>query len=328
MSWRALALGAAIGFVVAFFPSCGQKQPARCLRSNCSGCCDDKLGCQAGTTPAACGVGALTCQVCGANQSCVDGACRSGSGGGGGGSDGGTDGGGGDCSPSTCASGCCQTGQCKPGNQFTACGTGGTTCIQCLSGYSCQQNQCSNAVCATCSDALGTCQPGNTAQFCGNDGGSCVNCPIPQTCQNGTCVGGACSAATCASGCCDPGTNTCVEVASMNDAQCGTGTGGDNCLACQGQELCTAGVCYFDGGSGGGGGGAGGGAGGGGTMSLCGPGGIDPCTTGCCSELIPGSGFFMCTDPPDDLSCGIGGAVCTNCFLQMKTCNVTTGACQ
>ena len=79
---RAIALGAALGFVVAVVPSCGAKPATtKCNRNTCAGCCDEMGACFSGVSPEACGVDGITCLVCKTGQSCGAGACRNGSGG-------------------------------------------------------------------------------------------------------------------------------------------------------------------------------------------------------------------------------------------------------
>ncbi|MBL8936550.1 MAG: hypothetical protein JNM69_18475 [Archangium sp.] len=63
------ALGFLVGAAVAVAPSCGG---GACNAMNCAnGCCDSTGKCQAGTTPAACGKGGVTCGACAPGQACT-----------------------------------------------------------------------------------------------------------------------------------------------------------------------------------------------------------------------------------------------------------------
>lgn len=296
---QAVFLGVTVGLMAAVVPACGGTRVSRCLTSNCDGCCDENLGCLPGDEVLACGSGAVTCQKCSAGQSCVDGVCRLG---------GLSADGGGTCSPATC-SGCCDaTGACVAGNLPTACGGGGLSCNTCQAGESCQAGACSAALCNGCVDALGNCLSGNTALACGKEGSVCVACSFDQACENGACVGGGCNATNCADGCCSG--DTCVRD-QPNDTQCGSG--GAQCVGCESPSVCQAdGTCSDAGVT----------DGGtniefpldGGFPKLCGPGGADPCLTGCCLPLAPG--LDVCVQPGNPLAtgqCGINGSVCKRC---------------
>ncbi|MBI3184459.1 MAG: hypothetical protein HYZ28_20175 [Myxococcales bacterium] len=95
------------------------------------------------------------------------------------------------------------------------------------------------------------------------------------------------------------------------DVQCGKG--GASCVSCQGQETCQDGVCYFDGGSSGGDGGFNLDGG----FGLCGP---STCPLGCC--LLG----MICQSPSSNDYCGLNGAECDFCTLQVKLC--VAGQCQ
>lgn len=73
----------------------------------------------------------------------VTGGGMAGGGSAGGSSAGGSAGGGSaGCSASSCASGCCLNGTCQPGTQPLACGTGGITCVTCMTNEACNSQAC------------------------------------------------------------------------------------------------------------------------------------------------------------------------------------------
>src|SRR6516164_1959880 len=124
MKFRALALGAAIGFVAALVPSC---QKTACGPSNCAGCCDSTGACV--KTPnngnnTTCGASGNACIDCTKTTMTCNSQCKCASGGTGGGAGGG--GGSGSCSPSNCT-GCCAGNTCIPLTAETAtnCGKSG-----------------------------------------------------------------------------------------------------------------------------------------------------------------------------------------------------------
>lgn len=142
-AYKAFGLGAALGLVVAFAPSCGGSSLS-CDASNCSaGCCQNGL-CLAGTAVNSCGKAGAACGVCAAGQGCTNQACGSSFTGGGQG--GGSGGGGGTampCNAATCASGCCSSAtSCETGATAAACGTGGASCTACTSSQSCTAKAC------------------------------------------------------------------------------------------------------------------------------------------------------------------------------------------
>ncbi len=298
---RALALIALIGFVFALVPSCGPTQKARCTRANCNGCCDSETGlCFNGTSPEACGVGAVSCQVCASGQACVDGQCRTLVGGGGDGGSGADAG----CGPSSCA-GCCQNGECKAGNLSSACGKNGSACATCEANQTCQQGTCSSSTCAGCLDAVGNCLSGDSPNACGKNGSVCQSCFTGQSCVDGACTGGQCGPQTCPDGCCAG--NTCIKP--VTKAQCGAN--GSSCVSCQGQEECVNGACYFDGGTGNDGG------------FPFPDGGCTNCQQGCCV----GPACIPHADQDPIFLCGTGGQACVSCINQGKlSCN--NGVCQ
>ena len=303
---RAFALGSAVGLALALAASCGPVQRARCMPSNCNGCCDENGECRSGAEDEACGELGATCDVCDtATQVCADGACRGLATLPDGGSNNDHDGGAvNDCSPSTCANGCCDsTGHCNTSGTSANCGTGGGLCSQCTSGQMCLNGMCS-AQCNGCLDAAGNCQTGNLETACGSNGNVCSSCFSGQACQNGQCVNTSCSASNC-DGCCDG--NTCITT--PTDAQCGIG--GQACMSCQGGATCQSGTCQ--------GGNNSGDDGGIGFPDA----GFDCIFSG--QGCIDFSG--TCHPGTTDDACGSGGGLCTPCITFLgESC--VNGSCQ
>lgn len=147
LSFKAFALGAALGLVLAVAPSCGSAA-GTCGPDNCSsGCCSSNV-CLSGNIAAQCGKGGAQCSACAAGQSCATGSCGStftgGGQGGGGGVGGGSGGGGGSttCGPSNCQTGCCFRNSCFTGRAVDACGTAGIECKVCLANDVCTTGAC------------------------------------------------------------------------------------------------------------------------------------------------------------------------------------------
>lgn len=139
MNYRALALGAFVGFLVALSPSCGGD--TECGPANCNGCCSAENECVDSATQTAltCGNGGNSCVACTGAETCEAGACKAPTNVG---TDAGDGGGGncgnkcenqdGTCSNITCTSGCCGftssgAAQCKGGADINACGRGSAT---------------------------------------------------------------------------------------------------------------------------------------------------------------------------------------------------------
>jgi len=283
---RAIALGAALGFVAALVPSCGSTKPTpKCNRNTCAGCCDDTGNCFSGVSPEACGVDGVTCLVCKTGQSCNAGACRlSGGDGGTGGGTGGTGGTGG----GTGGTGGGTAGGTGGGTGGTGGGTAGGTGGGSGGGAACSNLNCANGC---CDPVNGSCRVGDSNTSCGAGGLACKVCNtgIGQSCTNNACTGGQCDSTSCAGGCCSG--NTCVTPPTAN--QCGIA--GSACVTCQGTSpACDvdAGVCLGGGGGGAGGAGGAGGFGGtggfggfggtGGSIGACSP----ACTTGQCCDVL------------------------------------------
>ncbi|MBX7116253.1 MAG: hypothetical protein K1X64_18135 [Myxococcaceae bacterium] len=256
--WLLTVLGLALGLL---FVACDNSTVVpRCLRSNCSGCCDDNGDCQPGSNVAACGSQALICQVCAPGQDCLEGECITrGTGGGLGGNMGGGPGGGAGgggiitlpdggplCGPSNCQ-GCCENNTCHGGNIHSACGKMGVACSACALTQACVIGQCDSPPCQGCKDQSGTCQTGNTTAACGSAGNACAQCTGgTQVCNGFSCVATpSCSSANCP-GCCQ--NNTCVT--QQNDFTCGVN--GAACVGCLPGDACQLGICAppYDAGSG------------------------------------------------------------------------------
>ncbi len=143
-AYKAFGLGAALGLVVAFAPSCGGAN-FTCDATSCStGCCQNGQ-CLAGTAVNSCGKGGAACSPCAAGKACTNQVCGSAFTGGGQG--GGTGAGGGDgtmpCNAATCPSGCCSSAtSCETGATASACGTGGSSCSVCTSTQTCTAKAC------------------------------------------------------------------------------------------------------------------------------------------------------------------------------------------
>ncbi len=298
MTYRALAFGAAFGFLLAVGSSCGPTPvKARCQPSNCGGCCDEFGECRSGSEIGACGELGATCSVCSTGQTCSDGACR-------GGStlavDAGSDAGvvdsGVECGPSSCATGCCQNGECTPGNAEAACGTGGGACSVCPGTQICSNGACIDG-CQGCRDAAGNCLSGDQLNACGSGGNLCSQCFNDQVCEDGQCKNTTCTASNC-NGCCAG--DTCIE--QVTEAQCGAG--GSACETCQSGATCQMGQC------------TGGVVPDAGVPGSCGP---QSCA-GCCADLF---GVPECFAPneTDAFFCGQGGEVCQVCFWGFGVCN-------
>lgn len=161
MNFRALALGAALGFVFALSPSCTPQ--AACNATNCAGCCDADKKCQP-ASPATCGASGNACIACSGADVCQGGVCTAGGAGGGGGGGATCESQGfcpkpsGGCGTFACANGCC-----IPGEPFGKCSTTPNPTL-------CGKN---NAQCGSCNTAGGeTCQQTTGGSQCVGGGGS------------------------------------------------------------------------------------------------------------------------------------------------------------
>lgn len=129
-SFRALAMGAFIGFVAAMVPSC---VPATCDANTCAGCCDSAKKCVAtpgNQSDATCGAQGNACVDCAKSGKTCSGTTFSCVGGAGGGT-------GGNCLGCLTAN-----GDCAPGVTDAICGTNGAACEACASGQSCVGGSC------------------------------------------------------------------------------------------------------------------------------------------------------------------------------------------
>src|SRR5687767_11261116 len=192
MNYKALALGAVIGFGIAIFPSCG---PAKCSPANCKGCCNTGGKCIDPGTNTDCGSQGVACKACVGNEVCTAGICQTGGGAGGGGGGAGGGGGGAACSPA------CSTN--------TKCVNG--TCV-------CDATTCTNGCCISSGSTV-LCAPGNSQSNCGKGGAACVACnsAASETCVNQACTNTAADAGQCP----DKAGITGVACATNADCQCG-----------------------------------------------------------------------------------------------------------
>ena len=70
---RSWVLGIGLCLVAGFSASCGGKTP--CGPDSCAGCCSEAGDCETGWDANACGLQGVTCNACGASQTCDYGAC-------------------------------------------------------------------------------------------------------------------------------------------------------------------------------------------------------------------------------------------------------------
>jgi hypothetical protein len=198
----------------------------QCGPDTCLGCCDGDV-CEAGNSEAACGGGGFACEVCAANEVCLDGACVP------------------DevpaCSPESC-SGCCNGDVCEAGTDWTACGSDGWECQVCLGSETCEAGfcvaPCGPDNCAGCCDAVGNCVAGDSDLDCGWGGSACVACGTTEACSSGVCIDASCQA-TCA-GCCSG--QACLG----GGAADACGELGEACVDCGPGRLCQNAVCEVD----------------------------------------------------------------------------------
>ena len=201
--------------------------------------------------------------------------------------------------------GCCDGEVCRPGWDDAVCGSGGKTCVACVSPLSCVEGHCG-------------CPPGSTAcggaccaagEICGTNGCGPATCPAPQTCglsPTGTycgecgedqyCNGLVCvpvgeGEATCTDGgcpgCCDENGAGCY--AGNTATHCGTG--GSGCVECSAEtEQCLNNVCE--------------------SRAECGP---ENCA-GCCDGEL-------CKLGTSDTACGMGGVACQACDCHSGSCD-------
>lgn len=236
MNYRALAVGAALGFLFALSPSCSPGG-GDCNATNCAGCCDADKKCQA-QSAATCGASGNACVACAAGQTCTGGVCGGGAGGGGGttqtcqqqGLCPKTSGG---CGVDVCTNGCCvpnsPTGACSTTPAASLCGANGNTCTACAAGVQCVAttggSMCGSGGGTGSTDAgIGTpcadsseCGPGFFCKTMTNqltdggtyttkpDGGAVVGVPY----QDGYCTKRCTAPSQCGAG------NTCLNFASV-----------------------------------------------------------------------------------------------------------------
>lgn len=183
MNFKALSLGAMVGFLVALSPSCGTNT-AECNASNCAGCCDATTGvCLANNLQSekACGASGNECKACGTGESCEAGECKVAPA-----ADSGTG-----CNATTCPTGCCSGTVCLLGSSTSNCGTGGAACETCSTGQT-----CTNKV---CTGTDGGVSPGTLGAACAQDiectgvGGNPPRCKLTTSQGNLTYKDGYCT---------------------------------------------------------------------------------------------------------------------------------------
>jgi hypothetical protein len=213
------------------------------------------------------------------------------------------------CGPDVCH-GCCQPdGICVTSDTTTACGFGGEPCSTCAASEFCRgtclryQSNCGLSNCPGCCEGFDICATGLNDVECGQNGQQCQRC-VPSE-GTGRCVpqargGGLCNAivscnpANCG-GCCEG--NVCVigvnqDHCGNNGAPCGTCPAGTECVsAARG----TGGGCA--------------------NVGSCDP---SNCV-GCCSGNV-------CAYGNQDVACGAGGAVCSDCTSRGAKC--VSGNCE
>jgi hypothetical protein len=200
MKIQALALGAALGFLVAIAPSCGTNS---CSAANCDGCCKGTT-CVAkpnNSNNTSCGTSANTCADCTATGTTCDSTTFTcGSSGTGGGAGGGTAGGGAGGGSTTCdgcrlSNGTCQArGSTRQNNNI--CGAGGELCKACTAPTpTCENGACiappkkvgdscqTDTECQTTLGAAAVCKQQNLKGSISYAGGLCT---IPNCAANGT----------------------------------------------------------------------------------------------------------------------------------------------
>ncbi len=126
MNYKALALGATIGFMAALSPACGPTD-------ECNTCTDNTGACVATVNDQNCGSDGNACVACPTGQVCQAGSCVA---------TGQPDAGDGGvvtgCNATNCATGCCTAaGTCVSGTFASNCGQGGAACDQCGMGEQC-----------------------------------------------------------------------------------------------------------------------------------------------------------------------------------------------
>lgn len=172
-------------------------------------------------------------------------------------------------------------GDCVDGDESSACGIGGGSCVACGADQVCGPDgacvatpSCGPANCPGCCDAAGACIAGNTAVACGTGGITCGTCPGQATCENGSCEQ-PCGPENCA-GCCDAA-GLCVH--GDSDGACGTmGAACEDCGATGAR--CAGSAC------------------------------VQPSCADNCAGCCEGS---TCIETGSDTQCGSAGDACMDC---------------
>lgn len=195
----------------------------------------------------------------------------------------------------TICSGCMSGDACQTGDESTACGAGGEVCVECESGFICDENrvcsapaECTPDNCDGCCLEDGRCEAGDATEACGADADSCSVCSDGWTCEGAECVPPAdlCGPENC-TGCCDN-----LGACQTGDADMGCGLGGGVCATCEVPETCVAGSCSDQ----------------------------DSCAQTCAGCCVGET----CIEPTTDQQCGASGGTCSDCGTQ--TC--VAGTCQ
>src|SRR5215211_6746112 len=114
MNYKALTVGAVLGFVLSLSPACEGGSGTKCDASSCpAGCCDPTGACIGITamTASQCGTQGQNCSTCAVGTVCASGICAE--------DPAGIDSG---CR-ARCPLGCCSGEDCLPGRSNASCGT-------------------------------------------------------------------------------------------------------------------------------------------------------------------------------------------------------------
>jgi hypothetical protein len=144
------------------------------------------------------------------------------------------------CNPSTCAGCCDERGSCQSGTTAFVCGVGGSACIACPQGFTCElgrcrpiQVTCDVSNCSGCCALDGRCVSGTDLNACGQGGTPCASCGSARVCSGAQCIT-RCDGSNC-SGCCDA--NGLCWSGFTEDA---CGRGGSACTVCPANLRCNS----------------------------------------------------------------------------------------
>lgn len=206
----------------------------------------------------------------------------------------------GSCTSQTCA-GCCLGDTCMPGNEASACGTGGAPCSDCEeAGEVCSpagacRQACGPDNCNGCCDSQGDCQEGTEDSACGSGGSFCDDCASRgRPCENQACNADIPCLPTNCDGCCDS-QGECRE--GTEDSACGNG--GEQCADCGTLDgTCDDGVCQ----------------------------GVEPCGPHNCGGCCGSDGNCRTGLAPHQ--CGAGGIDCQDCGALVCEAGACIAGCQ